>query len=81
MSSHHYIAIVVWLTFTKDRTFFPGHAAAVHVRINGREHVIGVFGILHPTVLEKFDLRYEITQSSRSIPYRYENMATDNRRP
>lgn len=40
-----------------DPTFFPGHAAAIHVRIEGKEQVIGVFGILHPTVLEKFELR------------------------
>lgn len=40
-----------------DPTFFPGHAAAIHVRIEGKERVIGVFGILHPTVLEKFELR------------------------
>ncbi len=41
-----------------DPTFFPGHAAAIHLRIEGKEHVIGSFGILHPTVLEKFELRY-----------------------
>ncbi|KAL8864834.1 MAG: hypothetical protein Q9174_007200 [Haloplaca sp. 1 TL-2023] len=40
-----------------DPTFFPGHAAAIHVRMAGKEQVIGVFGILHPTVLEKFELR------------------------
>lgn len=41
-----------------DPTFFPGHAAAIHLRLDGREEqVIGVFGILHPTVLEKFELK------------------------
>lgn len=40
-----------------DPAFFPGHAAAIHIRIAGKEHIIGVFGILHPTVLEKFELR------------------------
>ncbi len=40
-----------------DPTFFPGHAAAIHLSIGGHESVIGVFGILHPTVLEKFELR------------------------
>lgn len=39
-------------------TYFPGHAASIHVRIGGKEHTIGSFGILHPTVLEKFELRY-----------------------
>lgn len=40
-----------------DPTFLPGHAATVHVRISGRDNVIGVFGILHPSVLEKFELK------------------------
>ena len=40
-----------------DPTFFPGHAAAIHVKIQGEEKVIGVFGILHPIVLENFELR------------------------
>lgn len=40
-----------------DPTFFPGHAAAIHLRMAGKEQVIGVFGILHPSVLEKFELR------------------------
>ena len=44
-----------------DPTFFPGHAASVHVRIAGKQQVIGVFGILHPTVLEKFELRYPVS--------------------
>lgn len=38
--------------------YFPGHAASIHVRIAGKEHTIGAFGILHPTILEKFDLKY-----------------------
>ncbi|KAI9796945.1 MAG: phenylalanine--tRNA ligase subunit beta [Piccolia ochrophora] len=46
------------ISSSSDPTFFPGHAAAVHVRINGKKHVIGTFGILHPTVLEHFELRY-----------------------
>ena len=40
-----------------DPTFFPGHAATIHVRIGGKESIIGMFGILHPTVLERFELR------------------------
>ena len=46
-----------WISEVDDPTFFPGHAAAIHVKIGGKEAVIGVFGILHPTVLEKFELR------------------------
>ena len=40
-----------------DPTFFPGHAASIHLKIGGKEYVIGVFGILHPTVLDKYELR------------------------
>lgn len=41
-----------------EPTFFPGRAAAVYLRLGGRTRRIGEFGVLHPTVLEKFDLRY-----------------------
>lgn len=44
-----------------DPTYFTGHAASVHVRISGKDHVIGSFGILHPTVLGKFDLKYPVS--------------------
>ena len=47
-----------WIQEVDDPTFFPGHAASIHVRLNGKDRQIGVFGILHPTVLEKFELRY-----------------------
>ncbi|KAL8994796.1 MAG: hypothetical protein Q9169_005332 [Polycauliona sp. 2 TL-2023] len=50
-----------WIEEVDDPTFFPGHAAAVHVRIGGKDQVIGVFGILHPTVLEKFELKYPVS--------------------
>ena len=46
-----------WISEVDDKTFFPGHAAQIHLRIGGKESVVGVFGILHPTVLEKFELR------------------------
>ncbi|KAI9758360.1 MAG: hypothetical protein M4579_003099 [Chaenotheca gracillima] len=46
-----------WIDEVNDPTYFPGHAAAIHLRLNGKEQVIGTFGILHPTVLEKFELR------------------------
>jgi len=52
-----------------DPTFFPGHAAAIHLRIRGHESVIGVFGILHPTVLEKFELRLAVHRSP--LPYTF----------
>lgn len=47
-----------WIEELNEDTFFHGHAASVHLRLGGREARIGEFGILHPTVLEKFDLRY-----------------------
>ncbi|RMZ92240.1 hypothetical protein DV736_g527, partial [Chaetothyriales sp. CBS 134916] len=50
-----------WIEELDDPTFFPGHAASIHVLIAGREHKIGLFGILHPTVLDKFDLKYPVS--------------------
>ncbi|KAH6890362.1 hypothetical protein B0T10DRAFT_316956 [Thelonectria olida] len=50
-----------WIEELNDDTFFPGHAASVHLRVGGKEHRIGEFGVLHPTVLEKFDLRYPVS--------------------
>lgn len=47
-----------WIEEIDEPTFFPGHAAAIYVRLNGKQTRIGEFGILHPTVLEKFELRY-----------------------
>ncbi|RMD44380.1 hypothetical protein DV735_g685, partial [Chaetothyriales sp. CBS 134920] len=50
-----------WIEEVDDPTFFPGHAASIHVLIAGKEHTIGLFGILHPTVLDKFDLKYPVS--------------------
>ncbi|EER45082.1 phenylalanyl-tRNA synthetase subunit beta [Histoplasma capsulatum var. duboisii H88] len=50
-----------WIEELDDPTYFTGHAASVHVRISGKDHVIGSFGILHPTVLGKFDLKYPVS--------------------
>jgi phenylalanyl-tRNA synthetase beta chain len=46
-----------WIEEIDEPTFFPGHAAAIYLRLNGNQVRIGEFGILHPTVLDKFDLR------------------------
>jgi phenylalanyl-tRNA synthetase beta chain len=46
-----------WIEEIDEPTFFAGHAAAIWLRINGKEARVGEFGILHPTVLEKFELR------------------------
>ncbi|KAI1330357.1 phenylalanyl-tRNA synthetase [Xylariaceae sp. FL0255] len=50
-----------WLEPIEEPTFFSGRAAAIHARINGKEKRIGELGILHPTVLEKFDLKYPVS--------------------
>lgn len=39
-----------------DATFLKGHSAAVKLNIDGKHHTIGVLGILHPSVLQKFEL-------------------------
>lgn len=54
-------AMQYWIEEVEDATFFEGHSASIHVKIRGREHVVGVFGILHPTVLEKFELKYPVS--------------------
>jgi phenylalanyl-tRNA synthetase beta chain len=52
-----------WIEEIEEPTFFPGHAAAIYLRQAGKVQRIGEFGILHPTVLEKFDLRYVAAMS------------------
>jgi len=46
-----------WIEEIHDDTFFPGRGAAVFLRVDGVVKRIGELGILHPTVLEKFELR------------------------
>ncbi|RDA93364.1 hypothetical protein CP533_0311 [Ophiocordyceps camponoti-saundersi (nom. inval.)] len=50
-----------WIEELDEDLFFHGHAAAVFLRLGGRDRRIGEFGILHPTVLEKFDIRYPVS--------------------
>lgn len=45
-----------WIEETDDPTFYEGHAANVVLQVAGQKSVIGTFGILHPTVLKKFEL-------------------------
>ncbi|CCU82667.1 phenylalanyl-tRNA synthetase beta chain [Blumeria hordei DH14] len=47
-----------WIEEADEPSFFPGHAAIIFLRLSGRKIRIGEFGILHPTVLDNFDLRY-----------------------
>ncbi|KAH6985027.1 hypothetical protein BKA56DRAFT_631242 [Ilyonectria sp. MPI-CAGE-AT-0026] len=58
-----------WIEELNDPTFFPGHAAAVYLRYGGKEARIGEFGVLHPTVLEKFDLKYPVSTLEVNIEY------------
>lgn len=60
MVSRKALAPKMALTHILDPTFFPGHAASIYLKVDGKDHVIGVFGILHPTVLDKYDLRYDM---------------------
>jgi hypothetical protein len=41
-----------------DETFFPGRAAAIYLRLGGKTQRIGEFGVLHPSVLGNYDLKY-----------------------
>ncbi|CAG8956802.1 hypothetical protein HYFRA_00011191 [Hymenoscyphus fraxineus] len=50
-----------WIEEIDEETFFQGHAAAIYLRVGGKQVRIGEFGILHPTVLEKFELRYPVS--------------------
>lgn len=50
-----------WIEENDGPTFFEGHAASIHLRLGGVTKVIGVFGVLHPTVLEKFELKFPVS--------------------
>ncbi|RYO76694.1 hypothetical protein DL762_009726 [Monosporascus cannonballus] len=50
-----------WLEPIDEATFLAGRAAAVYLRLGGKAVRVGEFGILHPTVLEKFELRYPVS--------------------
>lgn len=50
-----------WLEPIDEDTFFKGRAAAIHLRFGGKAARIGEFGILHPSVLEKFDLKFPVS--------------------
>lgn len=39
-----------------DATYLAGHAAAIYVNLTDRAVCIGSFGIVHPTVLKKYEL-------------------------
>ena len=45
-----------WIEEGDDATFFPGRNAFVYLRHNGESTKIGVFGVLHPEVMQKYEL-------------------------
>ncbi|RYC56163.1 hypothetical protein CHU98_g10051 [Xylaria longipes] len=44
-----------------DSTFFPGRAAGVYLGKAGESRRVGEIGVLHPEVLEKFEIRYPVS--------------------
>ncbi|KAI1741891.1 phenylalanyl-tRNA synthetase [Xylaria scruposa] len=44
-----------------DSTFFPGRAAGVYLGKEGEGRRIGELGVLHPEVLEKFEIKYPVS--------------------
>ena len=47
-----------WLEPIDEATFFTGRSAAVYLRLGGKTVRVGEFGILHPSVLEKYDISF-----------------------
>ena len=57
-----------WIDEVDDPTFFEGHAAAIYLHTGGKPaQRIGVFGILHPTVLEKYELKYPVSTLEMNV--------------
>ncbi|KAK3713027.1 phenylalanine--tRNA ligase subunit beta [Vermiconidia calcicola] len=47
-----------WIEEVDDSTYLAGHAAAIYLSVAGKATRIGTFGILHPRVLQKFELPF-----------------------
>ncbi|KAF2172069.1 hypothetical protein M409DRAFT_17311 [Zasmidium cellare ATCC 36951] len=47
-----------WIEEVDDPTYLAGHSAAIFLHLDGKPQRIGTFGILHPTVLKRFDLPF-----------------------
>lgn len=58
--------VTIFWQLVSDPTFFPGRAATIHYRAprlpnaagSTKDQEIGVIGILHPSVLEKFEIGF-----------------------
>ena len=62
MNTLHVLIIMAFAIFWIDPTFFPGRAATIYYRAgphgDGKDVEIGKLGILHPGVLERFEIGY-----------------------
>ena len=52
-----------WIEEIDEPTFYKGRAAGIWVRLSGKEQRIGELGILDPSVLANFELRYAFFSS------------------
>lgn len=50
-------ALLILFTLA-DATYLAGHAAAIMLSIDEEVKRVGTFGILHPKVLQKFELPF-----------------------
>ena len=61
-------AMQYWIEEDADNaTFFEGHAAKIWMMVGGRERLVGGFGILHPSVLERFELKYPVSALEMNV--------------
>ncbi|CDH55733.1 phenylalanyl-trna beta subunit [Lichtheimia corymbifera JMRC:FSU:9682] len=60
-------ALGYWIQESENPTYFPGRSADIHLRYVNEEtgerkqEIVGSFGVLHPTVLENFELTHPTT--------------------
>ncbi|KAI0204231.1 phenylalanyl-tRNA synthetase [Astrocystis sublimbata] len=50
-----------YLEEISEPTFFPGRAAGVYLGKRGEGRRIGELGVIHPEVIEKFEIRYPVS--------------------
>lgn len=50
-----------------DATYLAGHAAAIYLSVEGKANRVGTFGILHPKVLQKFELPFPTTAMEMNV--------------
>ncbi|PRT54874.1 Phenylalanine--tRNA ligase beta subunit [Wickerhamiella sorbophila] len=47
-----------WLEETNDPSYFPGRAANIVIKRDGKTQVVGTLGVFHPEVLQKFEIPF-----------------------